>query len=178
MTSRDSAFDDYVLKIYDVLDRLDYYRLLGVGPQARVPEVKKAFFSIAAKFHPDRNRDASEKVRSAIYEIFKRLNEAYRVLSDHEKRKLYDALLAEGKVRLEVDDRRATMPKKPEDTIQSREARQFYRRAAEAFEGGDLLQADLHVKVARSREGQPNEAIDALFAQVREAKAAKKKKKN
>ena len=170
--ARDPSFDAYVLKIHEVLDRLDYYRLLGVDKSARIPEIKKAFYSIAAKFHPDRNRDADEVVRQAIYEIFKRLNEAYGVLCDYEKRQAYDSAIAEGKVRLELETRRTVVPKTAEDTMKSREARQFYRQAAEALKGGNLLQAELHIKVARTREGEDNAAIESLFAKIQEAKAA------
>jgi curved DNA-binding protein CbpA len=176
MTARDPAFDAYVLQIHGVLDRLDYYRLLGVDRGARIPEIKRAFFGIAARFHPDRNRDAVPAVGAAIYEIFKRLNEAYRVLCDHEKRKAYDAALAEGKTRLSTEDRRVAQPKTPEDSIQSREARQFYREAAAALEAGNLMQAELHIRVARSREGRDNEAINGLEGRVRAARAATVKK--
>jgi DnaJ-class molecular chaperone len=169
---RDPSFDAYVLKIYDVLDKLDYYRLLGVDQSARIPAIKKAFYSIAAKFHPDRNRDADEVVGKAIYDIFKRLNEAYGVLTDYEKRQAYDACVAEGKVRLELETRRTTVPKSAEDSMKSRESRQFYRQAAEALKDGNLLQAELHIKVARNREGQGNAAIESLFAKIQEAKAA------
>ncbi|MBW2278272.1 MAG: DnaJ domain-containing protein [Deltaproteobacteria bacterium] len=169
---RDPSFDAYVLKIHEVLDKLDYYRLLGVGQTARIPEIKKAFYSIAAKFHPDRNRDADEVVRTAIYEIFKRLNEAYGVLCDYEKRQAYDAGVAEGKVRLEHETRRTMVPKTAEDSMKSRESRQFYRQATEALKGDNLLQAELHIKVARSREGEGNAAIESLFAKIQEAKAA------
>jgi DnaJ-class molecular chaperone len=178
MAERDPSFDAYVLKIHEVLDQLDYYRLLGVTPTARIPEIKKAFYAIAAKFHPDRNRDADEVVRQAIYEIFKRLNEGYGVLCDYEKRRAYDGGLAEGKVRLELDGRRTTVPKTAEDTMKSREARQFYRQALEALKQGSLLQAELHIKVARSHEGDDNASIESLFAKIQEAKvkAAEEKK--
>lgn len=169
---RDPSFDAYVLKIHEVLDKLDYYRLLGIAQTARIPEIKKAFYSIAAKFHPDRNRDADERVSRAIYDIFKRLNEAYGALCDYEKRQVYNRGLAEGQVRLEVEGRRSMVPKTAEDTMKSREARQFYRQAAEALKGGNLLQAELHVKVARSREEESNAAIESLFTRIQEAKAA------
>ena len=58
MKSRDPQFDNYVLKIHAVLDRIDYYRLLGVKHDATRADIKKAFHGIARKFHPDRNRDA------------------------------------------------------------------------------------------------------------------------
>jgi curved DNA-binding protein CbpA len=174
MSSRDPAFDSYVMKIHAVLDRLDYYRLLGLERTARLPDIKKAFYSIAEKFHPDRNRDAAKDVQAAIYEIFKRLNEAYRILCDTQRRAQYDATLAQGKVRLEQDGRKTTVPKSPEDTISSREARQFYRQASEALQQGNLMQADLHLMMAKSRE-QNNAAIKQLEERIRAEKAARKK---
>jgi DnaJ-class molecular chaperone len=173
---RDPAFDDYVLKIHAVLDKLDYFRLLGVDKAARIPEVKKAFFAIANKFHPDRNRDADPQTTLAIYDIFKRLNEAYRVLCDHEQRKLYEACLAEGKIRLTFEDRRTMVPRSPEETIQSREARQFFIKARDALKQGNLMQAELNIKMAKSREGD-NAAIESVAAQIVAAKDEKEKQK-
>jgi curved DNA-binding protein CbpA len=173
---RDPAFDAYVLKIHAVLDRLDYYRLLGVERSARVPDVKKAFFAIANKFHPDRNRDADPATAQAIYEIFKRLNEAYRVLGDHEQRKQYESCLADGRLRLSNEDRRTMAPKAPEETIQSREARQFFLKARDELKQGNLLQAELHIKMAKSREAE-NMAIESIAAQIVAAKAEKEKQK-
>jgi len=173
---RDPAFDDYVLKIHAVLDRLDYFRLLGVEQGARIPEIKKAFFAIAGKFHPDRNRDADPKTAQAIYEIFKRLNEAYRVLCDHEQRKQYEACLAQGRNRLTFEDRRAAVPRSPEETIKSREARQFFVKARDELKAGNLMQAELNAKMAKSREGD-NPAIESLIGQVAAAKTEKEKQK-
>jgi hypothetical protein len=62
------------------------------------------------------------------------------------------------------------VPKTPEDTMTSREARQFYRQAGHALKDGNLLQAELHIKVAASREGD-NAAIESLSAQIQQAKA-------
>ncbi|NLN61555.1 MAG: J domain-containing protein [Myxococcales bacterium] len=173
MTNRDPAFDNYVLKIHAVLERLDYYRLLGVAPDATVGDVKKAFLSITTRFHPDRNRNADKAVQKAIYDIFKRLNEAYRVLCDAEKRKLYDADLKMGTVRFRTDVRMSMIPKTPEDTIRSKEARQFYLSALKSLETNNIMQADLHIRMAAGREPN-NEAIKALIATINDAKQAKK----
>jgi DnaJ-class molecular chaperone len=176
MPPRDPNFDAYVLKIHQVLDRLDYYRLLGVDQKADVPTVKNAFHQITGKFHPDKNRDASAEIKKALYDIFKRLNEAYRILVDHEKRKEYDEGLSEGKVRLEQSGRKTVGPKKPEDSIKSIEARKFYRQAADELDKGNFMNADLHVKVALSRESG-SKAIKALFEAIQQAKAEAKQKK-
>ena len=70
--------------------KLDYYDILGVGPEASQDEIKRAFRKLAFKYHPDRNKmpNAEEK--------FKEASEAYAILSDPEKRKQYDARGFEG----------------------------------------------------------------------------------
>ena len=65
----------------------DYYNILGVGKNATDAEIKKAFKTQARKCHPDMHPE-SEKAKWT--EKFKDLNEAYTVLSDKQKRTIYD----------------------------------------------------------------------------------------
>ena len=62
----------------------DYYAVLGVPRTADEKQIKSAYRKLARKYHPDVNKEAGAE------EQFKRVNEAYEVLSDSEKRAQYD----------------------------------------------------------------------------------------
>ncbi len=64
----------------------DYYEVLGVEKTATDEELKKAYRKLAKKYHPDANPDNKEEAEAK----FKELNEAYEVLSDKQKRSMYD----------------------------------------------------------------------------------------
>jgi len=64
----------------------DYYEILGISRNASSEEIKKAYRRLAVKYHPDKNRDNSKEAE----EKFKEVSEAYKILSDGEKRKIYD----------------------------------------------------------------------------------------
>ncbi len=65
----------------------NYYKILGVPPQASSEDIHKAYRKLAKKYHPDRNKGSD-----AAQEKFKEISEAYNVLSKPEKRKKYDEL--------------------------------------------------------------------------------------
>jgi curved DNA-binding protein len=69
----------------------DYYKILGVDKNASVADIKKAYRKLAMKYHPDHAKDDK-----AAEEKFKKISEAYAVLSDPEKRKQYDTFGADG----------------------------------------------------------------------------------
>ncbi|KPA15055.1 molecular chaperone DnaJ [Candidatus Magnetomorum sp. HK-1] len=78
----------------------DYYKTLGVTKSASDVEIKKAYRKLAMKYHPDHT-----KGDKAAEEKFKKISEAYAVLSDKEKRKQYDTFGSTGfKQRYSQDD--------------------------------------------------------------------------
>ncbi|XP_054268355.1 protein tumorous imaginal discs, mitochondrial-like isoform X1 [Macrosteles quadrilineatus] len=70
---------------HQLFKKKDYYEVLGVSRNASVKDIKKSYFQLAKKYHPDTNKDA-DAVRK-----FQEVSEAYEVLSDDTKRKQYDS---------------------------------------------------------------------------------------
>jgi tetratricopeptide (TPR) repeat protein len=82
----------------EMKERLDfahsgtYYQLLGVVPYGDLQQIKKAFYEIARRFHPDYHMEHPEWMNS-LKELMAAATEAYKVLSDADKRATYDAQL-------------------------------------------------------------------------------------
>ena len=68
-----------------IMAKRDYYDVLGIQKNADEKEIKRAYRKLAKKYHPDTNAGNKQ-----AEERFQEITEAYNVLSDSEKRKLYD----------------------------------------------------------------------------------------
>jgi len=66
------------------MEKKDYYDILGLDHSATKDDIKKAYRKLALKYHPDKNKEKGAE------EKFKEISEAYAVLYDDEKRKMYD----------------------------------------------------------------------------------------
>ena len=73
------------------MSKRDYYDVLGVAKGADKKDIKKAYRSLANKYHPDKNPDNEEAL-----DKFKEVAEAYEILSSEEKREAYDRFGHEG----------------------------------------------------------------------------------
>ena len=77
---------------------LNYYRLLGIPPDADQQRIKSVYRSLAKRFHPDANRGSE-----AAADLFRQVNQAYKVLSDPAARSRYDQKLGIEEARREQE---------------------------------------------------------------------------
>ena len=88
------ADPDFLKKVEDIFKKLeyaDYYSFLNVEKWATLDKIKKAYYTAAKEFHPDRHLYLpSETMKDKLNAIFSRLTEAYKVLSSPVERKQYD----------------------------------------------------------------------------------------
>jgi curved DNA-binding protein CbpA len=143
-------------RLFDRLDRIDYYEILGVPHAADAEALRNAFYARADVMHPDRHYNIVDSdLREKLYLVYKRVAEAYRVLSATETRRDYDRQLARGRVRFQADTHK-DVKRDPETTIRNLRARKLYLDARQALESGNLQGALLALRMADSMEpGSP-----------------------
>ena len=138
----------------------DYYETLGVPRGASKEEIKRAYRRLAKKHHPDLNKDNPK----AAEEKFKQISEAYEVLVDDEKRRIYDAYGPEG-LRQQVwggqgfDWDRFTHASDLEDLLGRDFFESFFGRTRSPF-GGGLFEEFLRGGAVGPRRG-PSPGQDA-----------------
>jgi tetratricopeptide (TPR) repeat protein len=81
-----------VMALREMLPAMTYYQVLDLPRTATEEDVKKAYFGMARRFHPDRfDRKIASEFKTQIDEVFDAVTNAYRVLSNKESRRVYDA---------------------------------------------------------------------------------------
>jgi curved DNA-binding protein CbpA len=81
-----------VLALRDMLPSMTLYQILNLPKTASDEDIKKAYFQMARRFHPDRfDRQVVAEFKAQIHEVFDGITNAYRVLSNKDSRRVYDA---------------------------------------------------------------------------------------
>jgi len=75
-----------------IIDRKDYYEILGLGKNATEDEIRKSYKKLAIKFHPDKNKSILAE------EAFKKISHSFNILSNKEKKANYDKYGTEDEV--------------------------------------------------------------------------------
>jgi curved DNA-binding protein CbpA len=125
----------------------DYYKILGLNSSASEEEIKKAFFRLAKKYHPDRHRDTKD----GNYDIkFAQINEAYNVLKDRKAKTDYDI------------KSKGYSSKKNRTAQEKYRAEEFYQTAQKALKMKDFNSAIDLLKAATRLEPDRAEYYSAL----------------
>lgn len=157
-------------RLHAALPRESYYVFLGVAPQATPAEVQEAFYARAERLHPDRYQTLGDaELRQRIYDVYKRIAEGYRVLSDPTLRRAYDRQVARGKIRYEEEpdevEREKPALQRADAGLRNPSARRFFRLAQDALRAGDDRAAAVHLKMALSFEPR-NPVVRELLTAV------------
>ena len=79
------------LELSENLSNMNYYQILGVTSSASLLEIKKAYFRVARKFHPDLfGQNLSYEIKGNVEKVFDQITKAYQSLGTEEKRREYD----------------------------------------------------------------------------------------
>lgn len=153
------------------LDQASYYDVLGVGALADYVAIREAYHDCAQAFHPDRFLFVGDEgLQRKAYEIFKRITEAYNVLTDPVLRRRYDDARADGHVRLPPHERNRRLSA-DERAVQNGLARLYVRSARAKLEAGDLVAARIDIRLAASLDDGP--VVVALRDEILRAQASR-----
>ncbi|GAB4292787.1 MAG: hypothetical protein Kow0090_06860 [Myxococcota bacterium] len=135
------------------LDKMDYFQILGIAYTAEPDVIRAAYRKASRNFHPDRySRLTDETLKAAIYKISKRVAEAYTVLKDDEKRKVYLKLVQspERMLHLRFSETQEEVKKKEkeEEIGTTPQGRQFYQQGIVALKRKRFQEAESAFKSA------------------------------
>jgi len=153
----------FVNRAHDVLDTISYYRLLSLQPDAQGADIKRAYYRLAGRLHPDLfGKQISDDFRQKLTAVYSRVVEGYKVLSTPKRRKLYNEQLDKGVVRLTADAEAAPTRKRPEDQIRNPSAKRMFMLGTQALNSGDKKSATMNFQMALSAEPGNKVIEDAL----------------
>ena len=81
-----------ILVLSENVDRLDHYQVLDVSSSSSKDEIKKSYFQLARRYHPDIfGQELTSEVREKVDAVFAAITKAYHTLSDEAQREAYDS---------------------------------------------------------------------------------------
>ena len=166
------------------LDMVDYFQIMGLERTAKSTEIKKRYYQLARRFHPDRFASVTQKeFISRVYAVFKRMTEAYQILSDTDKRRAYEYNLGQNRSKENLRMKKAAMetkrsgPRQDELQIRNTNARKFFSLGQKALAEGNPSGARMNFLLALQQSPgdlvikQGIEKVDALLKKQKESKA-------
>ncbi len=168
----DDAIKRAVLVTFERLERTDHYGLLNAERSSDRKGIKRAYYEVAGRFHPDKYfRKNLGSFKAKMEAIFSRVTLAHDVLSDREKRAEYDAYLVERRRLLSAEDLLAEAAQEIQRVEQSVE-RQVRAEGANPSPAGGMPAAAAHPSPAPPKVTSiPAPNVDVAMAARRDALA-------
>jgi DnaJ-class molecular chaperone len=162
-----------------LVDELDYYQLLEIPRDTPASGVKRAYYSVTRRLHPDANRDLPAADREVLENVARRVSEAYQVLRDGRRRNAYDAQLAAGaggRIRLAEAEAQADREAVAHHLGRTPNGRRYFNLARGDIDRGDLASAQRNLRTALTFE--PDNAyfkqkLDEVTAALRSTQSAR-----
>ena len=101
--SQETISEEELWRYVKLSEKSTYYQLLGISEDSLKIEVKRSFYAVARKFHPDRHMDKAGWVQP-LQQLMAAVTKAYNVLSDDRQRRNYDRKLAVSATRTEAEE--------------------------------------------------------------------------
>lgn len=138
-----------------LVDELDYYQLLEISRDAPASAVKRAYYTVTRRLHPDANRNLPDADRATLESGARRVSEAYQVLRDGRRRKSYDAQLASGlggRIQLAAAEAQAEKEAIDHHMGRTQNGRRFFNLARGDIDRADLNSAQRNLRTALTFE--------------------------
>ncbi len=170
---------DKLEAIHRVLPNLNHYQVLKLSPVASVDEIREAFHREALEFHPDQYFSSPDlALLDLSKQIYAKVVEAYRTLSNHSKRADYDKKMNTQGPKISEEDENAitSVQRKASGTISGAGVK-FFKMAQTAVASRDYVSAKMNIQIALNADPnnpqylQLNERIQSELKRV----GAKKK---
>lgn len=173
----DEKFKRQVVSLVKVMDDLDYYQILKLDQMAFDDDIKRAYFEESRLYHPDKYFNEPPEFQAMVTQIFKRVCEAYRVLSDRERRAIYTKQISgpDRKKFLRFDPKVQEQERaQKEDEGQTPMGKKYYQLAKAAIQNKDFKGAKINLQLAVKMEPQ-NRTFAAKLKEVEDILAMRKK---
>lgn len=144
--------------LFELLDELDYYKILQVDPLSPIEMIERAYRTEARKLHPDRfARHPDKDVKKAANKIYKMILESWKTLSDPDARDAYDNELEEGRRRLSEEAKKAAedaaaRAANPIHAAQTEKGLKFWRMALRNWRDNEYSGCKMNIQFALNFE--------------------------
>jgi curved DNA-binding protein CbpA len=160
--------------LHELLPALNYYQLLGLQEGTDQAEIDPAYRAEARRLHPDRYATVGgPELKAQVNNIYRAVNEAYRVLRDPDARAAYDDELANGGRRMSEDARKeaeaaAAAANNPELAARTEKGAKYWKMALQNWETKNYKGCIQMIQFAQMYE-KDNEVFDEWMEKAKQA---------